>query len=212
MKLDLHVHTNRSSDGYTRPNELVANIRRAGLDGLAVTDHNLLSTDAVEEALIISGMEISSSDGHIIGLGLPGPISKGLSGDETIRKIRENGGVSIVVHPYDVLRSAVNPDRLTVMPDAVEVINSASFLHSLTWKRAKRFAEKHHLPQTAGSDSHIPQTIGRSFTTIECDERSTASVLDAIRKGYTNATGRPITLQDRLSKFLVRSSNYGFSI
>lgn len=205
LKLDLHVHTNRSSDAHTRPDELVPNIRRAGLDGLAVTDHNRLSTEAIEQALIIPGIEISSSDGHIIGLGLPQSISRGLSGDETIRKIREIGGVSIVVHPYDLLRSAINPDRLTVMPDAVEVINSASFLHSISWKRAKRFAEKHHLPETAGSDSHIPQTIGRSFTTIECDQRSTASVLYAIRKGHTIATGRPNTFQDRIHKVLAKS-------
>lgn len=201
MKLDLHVHTNRSNDGHTRPDELIPNIKRAGLDGLAITDHNLLSTDMFEEALIIPGIEISSNDGHIIGLGLPQPVSRGLSGDETIRQIRKLGGVSIVVHPYDILRSSVNPDHLTVMPDAIEVANSASFLHSLTWKRAKRFAEKRHLPQTAGSDSHIPQTIGRSFTTIECDKNTMTSVLDAIRKGHTDASGRPNTFRDRLHKF-----------
>jgi len=114
------------------------------------------------------------------------------------------GGVSIVVHPYDILRSAVNPDRLTVMPDAVEVINSASFLHSLTWKKAKRFAEEHHLPQIAGSDSHIPQTIGRSFTTIECEEKTIIDVLNAIREGHTTANGRPTTFRDRIRKLSAR--------
>lgn len=201
MKLDLHVHTNRSSDGHTRPDELVTNIRRAALDGLAITDHNLLSNDTFEEALIIPGIEISSIDGHIIGLGLRQPVVRGLPADETIRQIRKMGGVSVVVHPYDILRSAINPDHLTVMPDAVEVINSASFLHSLTWKRARRFAETHHLPQTAGSDSHIPRTIGRSFTTVDCEQKTTDSVLDAIREGHTAANGRPNTLRDRLYKF-----------
>ena len=202
MKLDLHVHTNRSSDGHTRLEELAPNIQRAGIDGLAITDHNSLATNLGEETFLIPGIEISSSDGHISGLGLPQPVPRGLSGDETIRQIREMGGVSIVVHPYDFLRSAVNPDHLTVMPDAIEVINSASFVHSITWKRAKAFAEKHHLPQTAGSDSHIPQTIGGSFTTIECEEESIESVLDAIRKGYTSASGRPNTFRERLRKRL----------
>jgi predicted metal-dependent phosphoesterase TrpH len=204
LKLDLHVHTNRSSDGHTRLDELMPNTRRAGLDGLAITDHNILSTDTIEEALIIPGIEISSSDGHIIGLGIASPVSRGLSGDETIREIRKLGGVSIVAHPYDILRSAINPEKLGIMPDAIEVINSASVFHSRTWKRAKSFAERNHLPQTAGSDSHIPQTIGKAYTTIDCEQRTPASVLDSIRKGITTPNGRPYNVWDRLRKIASR--------
>jgi predicted metal-dependent phosphoesterase TrpH len=204
LKLDLHVHTDRSSDGHTRLDQLVPNIRRASLDGLAITDHNILSTDTLEEALIIPGMEISSHDGHIIGLGLPRPIPRGLSGEETIRQIREIGGVSIVAHPYDILRSAINPENLGITPDAIEVINSASVFHSRTWKRARKFAERNHLPQTAGSDSHIPQTIGKAFTTIDCEQKTLASVLDAIRKGFTTPNGRPYSIKDRLRKIASR--------
>jgi predicted metal-dependent phosphoesterase TrpH len=200
LKLDLHVHTNRSSDGHTRLDELVPNIRRAGLDGLAITDHNILSTDKFQEALIIPGIEISSRDGHVIGLGLLNPVSRGLSGDETIREIRKLGGVSIIAHPYDLFRSAIKPERLTTMPDAVEVVNSGSILHSLTWKRARAFAEEHHLPVTAGSDSHIPETIGNAFTTVESDSPTLGSVLEAIKKGATMAQGRPNTLGERLRK------------
>jgi predicted metal-dependent phosphoesterase TrpH len=200
LKLDLHVHTDRSSDGHTRIDELVPNIRRAGLDGLAITDHNILSTDTLEEALIIPGIEISSRDGHIIGLGIPSPVPRGLTGDETIREIRKLGGVSIVVHPYDLFRSAIRPDNLTTMPDAIEAINSASIFHSVTWKRARTFAREHHLPMTAGSDSHIPETIGNAFTTIECDSQTVRSVLDAIKKGATTTEGRPNTLRERLRK------------
>ncbi len=204
MKLDLHVHTNKSSDAYTRLEELVPNIRRAGLDGLAITDHNILATDTLEETLIIPGMEISSRDGHIIGLGIPSPIRRGLSGDETIREIQKLGGVSIVVHPYDLFRSAIKPDILTIMPDAIEVINSASIFHSITWKRARTFAEENQLPQTAGSDSHIPETIGKAFTTIECESKTVASVLDALRNGATSLDGRAYSLGDRLRKLARR--------
>jgi predicted metal-dependent phosphoesterase TrpH len=200
LKLDLHVHTNRSSDGHTRIDDLVPNIRRAGLDGLAITDHNILSTDTFEDALIIPGSEISSRDGHIIGLGLSSPVLRGLSGDETIKEIRKLGGVSIVVHPYDLFRSAIKPDILTTMPDAVEVVNSGSIFHSMTWKRARAFALEHRLPMTAGSDSHIPETIGNAFTTIESDYPTIGSVLDAIKKGATTAQGRPNTLGERLRK------------
>jgi predicted metal-dependent phosphoesterase TrpH len=200
LKLDLHVHTSRSIDAHTRLDELVPNIRRAGLDGLAITDHNILSTDRFQEALIIPGIEISSRDGHIIGLGISSPVPRGLSGDETIREIRKLGGVSIVAHPYDLFRSAIRPDSLTTMPDAVEVVNSGSILHSFTWKRARVFAQEHHLPMTAGSDSHVPETIGNAFTTIESQSPTVGSVLDAIMKGATIAQGRPNTLGERLRK------------
>jgi len=119
LKLDLHVHTNKSSDAHTRLDEIVPSIQRAGLDGLAITDHNTLSTDTFERALIIPGIEISSRDGHIIGLGIPSPIPRGLSADETIREIRNMGGVSIIAHPYDMFRSAIKPDILTTMPNAI---------------------------------------------------------------------------------------------
>ena len=202
LKLDLHVHTDRSQDAHTRPDELIANIRRSGLDGLAITDHDLLATDTQDGALIIKGVEISSQNGHIIGLGISTPIPRGLPADETIRQIRQLGGISIVAHPYDIFRSAINPESLTIMPDAIEVVNSASMFHTITWKRARQFAEKNHLTQTAGSDSHIPETIGKAFTTIDCDENTPISVLTAIKNGFTIPSGIPYDLGDRIHKLV----------
>jgi predicted metal-dependent phosphoesterase TrpH len=101
-------------------------------------------------------------------------------------------------------RSAINPEKLTVMPDAIEVINSASMFHSITWKKARKFAERNHLPQTGGSDSHIPETIGKAYTTINCEDRTLASVLNGIKNGSTIANGLPYTLGDRMRKLVRR--------
>lgn len=138
----------------------------------------------------------------MIGLGVSDAVPRKLSADETILQIKRLGGVSIVPHPYDLLRSAINPDILTTMPDAIEVINSASMLHSITWKRARKFAQRKNLPQTGGSDSHIPETIGKAFTIVEADSRDVASVLDAIRKGRVAAEGRPYHFSDRVRKII----------
>ncbi len=172
------------------------------LDGLAITDHNVLARDVPQELLIIPGIEISSRDGHIIGLGVSDAVPRKLSADETILQIKRLGGVSIVAHPYDLLRSAINPEILTTMPDAIEVINSASMLHSITWKRARQFAEKKNLPQTGGSDSHIPETIGKAYTIVDIDSRDIASVLDAIRNGRVSPEGRPYHFSDRVRKII----------
>lgn len=194
------MHTTNSKDAYTRPDQIVQLSKRAGLDGIAITDHNIPSSLTSREVLIIQGIEVSTQDGHVIGLGLSSSIPRGLPADETIEKIRDNGGVSVIPHPYDFLRSSVRPERLASKPDAIEVLNSASFLHSITWKRANNFATKKGLPRTAGSDSHIPETLGRAFTVVEANRFDASAVLEAIRSGFTQPEGRPITFPQRMRK------------
>jgi predicted metal-dependent phosphoesterase TrpH len=176
--------------------------KERGLDGLAITDHNVLAKDIPQGLLIIPGIEISSREGHIIGLGVSDAVPRKLPADETILQIERLGGVSIVAHPYDLLRSAINPEILTTMPDAIEVINAASMLHSIIWKRARKFAEKRNLPQTGGSDSHIPETIGKAYTIVDVESRNVASVLDAIRNGRVAPEGRPYHFRDRVRKII----------
>ncbi len=200
LRLDLHVHTNRSSDARTPPEQIPSLTKDRGLDGLAITDHNILSVDSSSEIVILRGIEISSSDGHIIGLGVSEPVPKGLSGDDTVKRIRDLGGVSIIAHPYDFFRSAVRPHMLTIRPDLIEVINASSFLHAISWRRARKFADKGGFSSTGGSDSHIPSTLGRAYTEVECDSRNPSSVLSALKAGRTNPVGNVIGYRERIRK------------
>ncbi len=133
----------------------------------------MLARDVPSELLVIPGIEVSSRDGHIIGLGVSDTVPRGLSADETILQIKRLGGVSIVAHPYDFLRSAINPEILTTMPDAIEVINS-----------------------------DIPETIGRAYTIVDVESRDAASVLVAIRNGQVAPEGRPYHFSDRVRKII----------
>ena len=200
LRLDLHVHTSNSRDAHTTPGQVASLCKAAGLDGLAITDHNFLSTITSDDVIIIPGIEVSTSDGHLLGLGVSRAIPRGLSADESIAQIHDAGGVAIVAHPYDLLRSSITPERLSLRPDAIEAVNSASFLHSISWGKAERFAKLHKLPRTGGSDSHIPETLGRAYTIIDADSKETSTILAAIRNGNIQPEGVPIGLRDRVRK------------
>lgn len=97
------MHTQYSYDGLITPKELVYYAKKRGLDGVAITDH-----DTIEGALkiaretnflIVPGIEISSSDGHIVGLNVSEAIQKGLSASETVDRIHDAGGIAIACHP-----------------------------------------------------------------------------------------------------------------
>ncbi len=207
MKFDLHVHTELSKDAFTKVSELGQLSSGKGLDGIAMTDHNSLCTRMADGTITLPGMEISSSDGHVIGLGLTESVPRGLSADNTITEIHRKGGLAIIPHPYDLYRSSVKPDRLTVRPDAIEVFNASSFLHSITWKKALQSAKSSGLPMVAGSDSHIPQTIGAAYTIVESVTPEPNVVINAIRNGSVTPIPGTVNVSHRLRKFLLRSTD-----
>ncbi|MEM3550826.1 MAG: PHP domain-containing protein, partial [Candidatus Bathyarchaeia archaeon] len=104
VKIDLHVHTCYSYDGLTTPEELILYGKKGGLDGLAITDHDrvdmaLKIAKETRDYVVIPGIEISCLNGHVIGLNVQEVIPKGLSIEETVERIHEQGGLAIACHP-----------------------------------------------------------------------------------------------------------------
>lgn len=169
LRIDLHVHTAYSYDGFTTIDQLSAACERRGLDGLAITDH-----DTLEAALlckrslaleVIVGEEVTTASGHLIGLFLKHWVPPGLPVGETIDRIRDQGGLVYLPHPFDRVRSGyMSPAELQELADRfdmVEVFNSRN-LFDETNHKASAFAESHSLLRTVGSDAHIPLEVGRS--------------------------------------------------
>ncbi|UPV99840.1 PHP domain-containing protein [Halorussus gelatinilyticus] len=199
LSVELHAHSSLSYDGRDPVDLLLEQAAAVGLDALAVTDHDELaaSLEAVEKAgeyglVGIPGMEVSSAAGHVLALGISERVPAGLSFSETLDRIHEQGGVAVVPHPFQKSRSGVMAnitETELAEADAVEVYNSR-LLTGRGNRKARRFAERHDLPQTAGSDAHISEMVGQAVTRIDADEHSAAAILDAIADGRTTVEGK----------------------
>lgn len=200
LKMDLHVHTVGSPDAHTKIEDLAKIIRERGLDGVAITEHNNFNPPKLDGVLIIPGIEVSTRDGHVIGLGVREKIPPALAADETIQRIHDQAGIAIIPHPYDPVCECVRISELRTRPDAVETVNAdALSFHISNWL-AKRDARKFKLPEVGGSDSHIPQTIGDSYTVIDSASQDVGNILDAIRAGRVRPEGRPTSIRNKLRK------------
>ena len=214
LRIDLHVHTVYSRDSLIEIGDLVPGCRASGLHGVAVTDHGTLegglrAAENCGDIVVIPGMEIETRRGHILALNVAEPVAGDLGFARTIERIHELGGVAVFAHPFSLLkplsllRLMLYVDALrSSSPDAVEVANAASFPYSRMLGISTTLAERHNLPMTGGSDAHIPQTIGRSYTVLDSDSREVSDIIEAVREGRTEVGGGGITLRERLLKSL----------
>lgn len=206
MKIDLHVHTIYSADGKTTLNEVVQYAQKRGLDGVAITDHDTIQGARKlvqqERLVIIPGIEVSSRQGHVLGLNIDQPIPPRLDITETAEKIRQLGGIAVIAHPSTVIKTGLGI-KITSSSDidAVEVINSSSFPFALSTYLARRLAKRLGLPQTAGSDAHYPKEIGSAFTCVEANSNPD-DIIEAIRKDKTKPFGKPISAMLRIERGL----------
>ena len=167
IRTDFHTHTSDSKDSLTSPEQLVTAARRRGLDRIVVTDHNsitgALSAHALDPELVIVGEEIMTTQGEILAAFVTEEIPRGLSPQETIRRLRGQGAFIGVSHPFDRWRSgAWKPeDLLEIAPlvDAIEVFNARCLFREDNAK-ALEFSCQHSLPGTAGSDGHAALEVG----------------------------------------------------
>jgi predicted metal-dependent phosphoesterase TrpH len=192
MRFDLHVHSN-CSDGRDDVRAILKAAVRRGLTGLSITDHDTLKGSQLAmqiireeklELVLIPGAEVTTSEGHLLVLGIGNLPPRGRSPEETAELAREQGGIAIVPHPYHPFRHAIGriPDC-----DAVEVYNS-KHLFGIANARARMGAKRRHLPMVAGSDSHFAATVGLGVTEIEAQDAEQA--VAAIRAGRTLVVGR----------------------
>ena len=199
LSAELHCHSALSHDGRDPVERLLEQAEAVGLDVLAVTDHDAIeaSLEAAEAAseyglIGVPGLEVTTREGHVLALGVREVIPAGRPFRETIDRIRERDGIAVVPHPFQKSRSGVGVNlsgQELAEADAIEVYNSR-LLTGRGNRRARRFAEEHGLPMTAGSDAHIAEMVGQAVTLLDAEEPTARGVVDAIREGRTEPAGK----------------------
>jgi predicted metal-dependent phosphoesterase TrpH len=199
LRIDPHVHSDASYDGHDPVELLLEQAAEIGLDGIVVTDHDVIHESlraaelAPEYGLIgIPGVEVSTDVGHLLAIGVTEMPPRRAPLDETVAWVRDHGGVAVVPHPFQRSRHGV-PRRHLVDCDAIEVFNSWLFT-GFRNRRARRFAAERGYPALAASDAHSVPHVGRAFTELVVDASRDAldgaAVLDGVRSGSTRMRGR----------------------
>ena len=192
VRVDCHLHTMWSGDATTTPDELEEAVRAAGIDVLCITDHGtvngalaLLRTGRLPCRIVV-GQELRTWAGELIGLFLTERLPYGVKPDEAVARIRAQGGLVYVPHPFDPTRHCLREDVLRGLAadgalDMVEVFNAKTSLRHLNAK-ARAFAEEFDLPGGAASDAHEPSAVGAAYLEMP-DFTDARSFLASARRG-----------------------------
>jgi predicted metal-dependent phosphoesterase TrpH len=189
LRADLHLHTNYSPDSMITPEALVSRCLKLGINCIAVTDHNVLEgAQAVQNIApfrVVAAEEIKTSEGEVIGFFLKERIPPRLSPEETVRRIKEQGGLVGVPHPFDRLRREplrqAALERVLSQVDIIEAFNARVTVGSDN-ARAAAFAAEHGLACSAGSDAHSLLEVGKACVEM-ADFETPQEFLESLRNG-----------------------------
>ena len=170
LKADLHIHTEYSMDCNTPLERIINRCLKLGINCIAIADHGTaegaLKMQTIAPFTVIVAEEILTPQGEIMGMFLNETIPSGLSVEQTLSRIRAQGGLVCIPHPFDTFRHSAlgtkTVEEIVEQIDIIEVFNSrALLLRDST--QAQIFAQKHGIPGSAGSDAHTVGEIGNAY-------------------------------------------------
>jgi predicted metal-dependent phosphoesterase TrpH len=192
----MHVHTRASHDSLNDPEGIVPAMDAKGIDRVVLTDHDelemALRLQARHPGRIIAGEEVRTAEGpDLIGIFLSERIPRGTPLRETCERIRAQGGVVYVPHPFDVRRRGGGEAHLAAISDLVDAVEAHN---ARTWgagvnEAGEAWAVERGLPLGAGSDAHTLGEIGTAYVEVPHFEHARESFLAALRAGRVAARG-----------------------
>ena len=186
LRVDMHIHSRASFDSLNRPERILEAARARGMDRLVITDHNeirgALELSRLDPERILVGEEVKTREGvDIIGVFLQELIPKGTSVRDTCERIRDQGGVVYIPHPFDMGRNGAGDflEDIRDLIDVVEVHNARCWKRGLN-QRALEWAKSHGKLVGAGSDAHTIAEIGRGYLEMPSFEPTRDAFLAAL--------------------------------
>lgn len=208
IKIDLHIHSQYSEDAIGSPKDIIKSLKKKGLQGMAITDHNTVEgglkavKNASKDFIIIPGIELSTSDGHMLALNVEKNIARNLSIQETVEKILDQGGIPIVPHLFRNM-SGIKKEKLKTIHqkiNTIEVFNAYSM--PKTNLKIAKIAKEFNLGGTGGSDSHDPAHAGYAYTVVDTTDMNADTILSEINKKKTWGEGITMPLEYRRDRML----------
>jgi predicted metal-dependent phosphoesterase TrpH len=165
-------------DGWITPARMVETATRQGLTMIAVTDHDHIEgARRVEELIeakriplqVITGVEVSTRQGHLIGLFVEKAPKPMRPVEESIDAIKEQGGLVIVPHPLGRLVPSLSRRRIDALLDSGYAIDGIETYNPSPANASRRAAvlaanEAWGLAEIGSSDAHFWQHIGAGYT------------------------------------------------
>lgn len=195
--LDLHVHGRHSSDGRGTVRDLAARAREQGIQGFVVSDHNTFEAarevrrEKLHDLLVVPGMEVTTTAGHCLAIGLHRAVPHHRSLPETLEAIHAAGGVGVPSHPYRIFNGVGERalDAAGKLLVALEVYNARD---GDGWRvqYAHDYALRHGLGGTGGSDAHQVFEVGNAYTMFPEMPQSADDVVAMILHRRTWGGGR----------------------
>lgn len=189
LRMDLHVHTWASFDSLSDPELVLDHALRRGLGRIAITDHDRLwAAKSITErfpSLVIAGEEVATAEGiDVIGLYLTEEIPRGTPAREAITKVRDQGGIPYLPHPFAAGKGGGGrlAPELGRLCDVIEVFNGR--LHARKPQaEAARLCERLGKLRGAGSDAHTLREVGRSWVEVPAHPNEPEAFAQALSTG-----------------------------
>ena len=170
LRADLHIHTCYSMDSAMKLEEVIERCLKTGINCIAVADHGVIGGAVKLKEMapfpVIVAEEILTHSGEVMGLFLTEEIPSNMSVRETIVRIKDQGGLVCIPHPFDRIRMSAFRNQMLeeFLPDIdiIEVFNSRNLFPGASAK-ARGLAQKYGLAGSAGSDAHTPGEIGNAY-------------------------------------------------
>jgi predicted metal-dependent phosphoesterase TrpH len=202
MVIDFHIHSKYSFDCFLEPAKIIELARQNGLDGLAITDHDTMAgvdefRSLAPDLYIITGQEISTKDGDILGLFLKTEIKNCEVAQEAIAEIRAQGGLAVLAHPFKWPFLMRSPELLKNF-DCIEVFNARNNIPSPFLENflAKRAVSGLKLACIAGSDTHEGFELGNAYTIFDFSsaQADDEAIKKAILSKQVRIVGQEVSL------------------